>query len=119
MHSRYLGYSMWVKSMAFTPCIVFFIIFFVLVAVYGRISDPDPNVLGSASPAGGGGGVLGMGEEAVESGGVVGEEEEGLEEEQQLKRGGGGPAPAVAASSRRRPSIAEQLLCQGEVKTDL
>lgn len=37
MHSQYLGYSMWVKTMAFIPCAVGFLIFFVLIACYGRI----------------------------------------------------------------------------------
>ena len=40
MHSRYLGYSMWIKSMAFIPSIVGFVIFFTLIAVYGRMEDP-------------------------------------------------------------------------------
>jgi flagellar biosynthesis/type III secretory pathway M-ring protein FliF/YscJ len=39
MHSRYLGYSMWIKSMAFIPSVVGFLVFFLLVAVYGRIVD--------------------------------------------------------------------------------
>ena len=37
MHSRYLGYSMSIKSTAFLPCIMGFISFAVLVAFYGRI----------------------------------------------------------------------------------
>ncbi len=37
MHSRYLGLSMATKSMAFIPCIVGFLVFFVLVGAYGRI----------------------------------------------------------------------------------
>ena len=38
MHSRFLGYSMGIKSMAFIPCIIGFVVFFILIAVYGRIS---------------------------------------------------------------------------------
>ena len=43
MHSRYVGYSMWIKSIAFLPCIIGFIVFFTLVAVYGRISGTKSN----------------------------------------------------------------------------
>ncbi len=38
MHSRFLGYSMWIKSMAFIPCLVGFVVFFITIATYGRIS---------------------------------------------------------------------------------
>lgn len=37
MHSRYLGYSMSIKSTAFLPCLMGFISFAVLIAFYGRI----------------------------------------------------------------------------------
>lgn len=43
MHSRFLGYSMLIKSMAFIPCVFGFVIFFILVAVYGRISAAKSN----------------------------------------------------------------------------
>ena len=43
MHSRYLGYSMAIKSVAFTPSIVCFIVFFTLIIVYGRIAQERPS----------------------------------------------------------------------------
>ena len=43
MHSRFLGYSMLIKSMAFIPCIFGFVIFFLILAVYGRISAAKSN----------------------------------------------------------------------------
>lgn len=93
MHSRYLGYSMWIKSVAFTPCIVFFFLFFTLIAVYGRINDPEPN----------------PGEDVV--GGSVGGEDVSTAEDT-MKHSMGPPG------SRRRSSSSE-LLGQGEQKTDL
>ena len=38
MHSRYMGYSMYIKSMAFIPTIIGFITFLSLIALYGRVS---------------------------------------------------------------------------------
>ena len=43
MNSRFLGYSMEIKSMAFIPCIFGFVIFFLILAVYGRISAAKSN----------------------------------------------------------------------------
>ncbi|XP_059080280.1 transmembrane protein 117-like isoform X2 [Tigriopus californicus] len=43
MHSRYLGYSMWIKSVAFLPCILGFAVFFILIALYGRIQGNAKN----------------------------------------------------------------------------
>ena len=50
MHSRFMNYSMGIKSAAFIPSIVCFIVFFTLILVYGRItheersnSVPGPN----------------------------------------------------------------------------
>ena len=43
MHSRYLGYSMAIKSVAFTPSILCFIVFFTLIIVYGRIAQERPS----------------------------------------------------------------------------
>lgn len=40
MYSRYLGYSMVIKSAALIPCVLGFIVFFTVSAVYGRIKDP-------------------------------------------------------------------------------
>jgi hypothetical protein len=37
MHSRYLGYSMVIKSTAFIPCVVGFIVFVTISSIYGRI----------------------------------------------------------------------------------
>ncbi len=56
MHSRYLGYSMGTKSMAFIPCVVGFAVFFVLVAAYGRINRDGDAIDGAGSGGGGGGG---------------------------------------------------------------
>ena len=39
MHSRFMNYPMSVKSMAFIPCIVGFITFLTLIALYGRVSE--------------------------------------------------------------------------------
>lgn len=39
MYSTFMAYSMGIKSIAFLPCILGFVTFFVLVGVYGRISD--------------------------------------------------------------------------------
>ena len=51
MHSRYLGYSSGVKSLAFLPSVLGFALFFVLVAAYGRINAREDEGGGS----GGGG----------------------------------------------------------------
>lgn len=54
MHSRYLGYSMWIKSVAFLPCIFGFAVFFGLIAVYGRIQTNAKNTGMVQSKDGGG-----------------------------------------------------------------
>lgn len=55
MNSKYMGYSMGLKSMAFIPCILGFIVFFTLVGVYGRISkeqrDEDDAKFAAAASA--------------------------------------------------------------------
>ena len=43
MHSRFMNYSMGIKSIAFIPSIVCFIVFFTLIIVYGRISPEGTN----------------------------------------------------------------------------
>ena len=55
MHSRFMGYPMSVKSMAFIPCIVGFITFLTLIALYGRVSK-DANTAGGATAPDGAGG---------------------------------------------------------------
>ena len=40
MNSRFLGYSMWIKSTAFIPCVCGFIVFITISATYGRIKGP-------------------------------------------------------------------------------
>ena len=47
MHSRFMNYPMSVKSMAFIPCIVGFITFLTLIALYGRVSE-EANAGGAA-----------------------------------------------------------------------
>ena len=41
MHSRWVGYSMGIKSVAFIPSILCFIVFFTLIIVYGRIKPEN------------------------------------------------------------------------------
>lgn len=41
MHSRFGSYSMGIKSVAFIPSILCFIVFFTLIIVYGRITQED------------------------------------------------------------------------------
>ena len=41
MHSRYMGYSMYIKSLAFIPCVIGFITFLTLIALYGRVSKEE------------------------------------------------------------------------------
>ena len=41
MHSRFMNYSMGIKSVAFIPSIVCFIVFFTLILVYGRITQEE------------------------------------------------------------------------------
>ena len=38
MHSKYLGYSMWIKATAFIPCVIGFVTFFVLIAEFGTLN---------------------------------------------------------------------------------
>ena len=53
MHSRYMGYSMWIKSMAFIPCVIGFITFLTLIGFYGRISKEGQRSYGGQSRHGG------------------------------------------------------------------
>ena len=41
MHSRFMNYSMGIKSAAFIPSIVCFLVFFTLILVYGRITQEE------------------------------------------------------------------------------
>ena len=41
MHSRFMNYSMGIKSVAFIPSILCFIVFFTLIIVYGRITQEE------------------------------------------------------------------------------
>ena len=43
MHSRFMNYSMGIKSVAFIPSIVCFVVFFTTIIVYGRITHEGPN----------------------------------------------------------------------------
>ena len=43
MHSRFMNYSMGIKSAAFIPSIVCFLVFFTLILVYGRITPERSN----------------------------------------------------------------------------
>ena len=43
MHSRFMNYSMGIKSVAFIPSIVCFVVFFTLIIVYGRITPERSN----------------------------------------------------------------------------
>jgi hypothetical protein len=36
---RFMGYSIVIKSTAFIPCVIGFILFFTLIAVYGRLKN--------------------------------------------------------------------------------
>ena len=69
MHSRYMGYTMWIKSTAFIPCVMGFITFFTLIGIYGRISKDSADSLGSTNK------LKGLGE--------VGQSTEKLEEQPQ------------------------------------
>ena len=42
MHSRFVSYSMGIKSIAFIPSILCFIVFFTLIIVYGRMTQESP-----------------------------------------------------------------------------
>ena len=55
MHSRFMGYPMSVKSMAFIPCIVGFVTFLTLIALYGRVSKDENRTGGATAPDGAGG----------------------------------------------------------------
>ena len=43
MHSRFMNYSMGIKSVAFIPSIVCFVVFFTLIIIYGRITTETSN----------------------------------------------------------------------------
>ena len=49
MHSKYLGYSMWIKATAFIPTVIGFVTFFVMIAVYGRI-QPSNSTSSTSKP---------------------------------------------------------------------
>ena len=52
MHSRFVSYSMAIKSAAFIPSIVCFVVFFTLILVYGRIKPERSSSSNSIHPPG-------------------------------------------------------------------
>ena len=51
MHSRFMNYSMGIKSVAFIPSIVCFLVFFTTIIVYGRITPERTNSVPGTSTA--------------------------------------------------------------------
>ena len=52
MHSRFMNYSMGIKSVAFIPSIVCFVVFFTTIIVYGRITTERTDSVPGTSTAG-------------------------------------------------------------------